>query len=154
MSYTVEDFVELFGISRQYYYELQAKGDGPLISWAGPGKPRIKLKDALAWAEQRIDRVALKHRARYEAGILHIKADAVIIANTAAKMDAEERAKQKEARLAEYEEDLAAYESFKKRNPTSIKKPPPHPFEKHSERAASSKDSSDWLPVLPLPSAR
>ena len=154
MSYTPEDFAELFGFSRQYYYELQAKGDGPLISWAGPGRPRIKLKDALEWAEQRIDRVAAKHRPRYEAGIRKIKIDAVMIANTAGKVDAEERAKQKQARLAEYEADLAAYMAFKERNPSTIRKPPLHPFETRTERAASTKDSFDWLPVLPLPSAR
>jgi hypothetical protein len=102
-TYTIGEFTELFDIGRAYYYELKQRGEGPLITWAGAGKPRISLQDALAWAEQRIDRVAAKHRPRYEAGVRKIQIDMVLAGNAQAKADAAARAQQRQAQMDEYE---------------------------------------------------
>jgi hypothetical protein len=56
MSYAIEDFTELFEISRAYYYEMQQRGEGPHVTSDGKGNPRISLKAAMDWAEYRLSK--------------------------------------------------------------------------------------------------
>jgi hypothetical protein len=132
MSYTIEEFTQIFDIGRAYYYELKQRGEGPLITWAGAGKPRIRLEDALAWAERRIDRVAAKHRPRYEAGIRKIQIDMVLAKNAQAKADAAARSEQRKVAAKKPKHDALP--------PSRI------------GRKATPQDAGDWLPVAHTPS--
>jgi hypothetical protein len=78
--YTINEFCDLFEMSRQYFYKLVSTGRAPVLS--GNGRhPIIALEDALYFAEDRVASVAESYRARWQAGIRRVKIDMVLAKN-------------------------------------------------------------------------
>ena len=152
-AYTINDLCELFEMSRSYFYSLVKTGKGPVLSGDGT-HPKVKLLDALVFGEDRARATSESYRGRWEAGIRRIRIDMVLSRNAQANADALARAKDKQAKLNEYEDELAAYEDFKERHPTTLRKRPVHPFEKNTERSTGRNQPADWLTSVSFPTAR
>jgi hypothetical protein len=131
--YTISDFTHMVGLSRQRLQQLWDKGAGPPVKRLGRAVC-IPLAQAQEWILERATSPTMndEDRQRY--------------------MDMLDRISQVRHALANLEQTAAWIADITGRRPPTHSVAIKYPGWKYRKR--TDKDASDWLPILPLPSAR